>query len=66
MASFIMRRILSTLPVMIIVAVVVFAMLRLTPGDPAVVIAGDQATAEQIARIRSSPTSRRRGSSGPG
>ena len=53
MVSFILRRILSTLPVMIIVAIVVFAMLRLTPGDPAVVIAGDQATAEQIARIRS-------------
>ena len=53
MVSFIVRRVLSTLPVMIIVAIVVFAMLRLTPGDPAVVIAGDQATAEQIARIRS-------------
>ena len=49
---FILRRVASTVPVMLIVAVVIFAMLRLTPGDPAVVIAGDQATAEQIARIR--------------
>ncbi|MFZ4787214.1 MAG: ABC transporter permease [Beijerinckiaceae bacterium] len=51
---FILRRVASTVPVMLIVAVVIFAMLRLTPGDPAVVIAGDQATAEQIARIRAS------------
>jgi len=51
---FILRRVASTGPVMLIVAVVIFAMLRLTPGDPAVVIAGDQATAEQIARIRAS------------
>ena len=36
-----------------IVAVLVFAMLRLTPGDPAAVLAGDAATTEQIARIRS-------------
>lgn len=49
---FVLKRAASTLPVMLVVALVVFLMLRLTPGDPAVVIAGDQATAEQIARIR--------------
>ena len=48
----ILRRILATLPVMAVVATVVFLMLRLTPGDPAVVLAGDNATTEQIERIR--------------
>src|SRR5689334_4154416 len=37
---------------MLIVAVLVFLMLRLTPGDPAAIIAGDNANAEQIAAIR--------------
>jgi peptide/nickel transport system permease protein len=37
---------------MLIVAVLVFLMLRLTPGDPAAIIAGDNANAEQVALIR--------------
>jgi len=48
----ILRRLLATLPVVVVVAVVVFALIRLTPGDPAAIIAGDGATLEQIARIR--------------
>ena len=52
MLSFLLRRLLSTLPVLLVVAVLVFLILRLTPGDPAAVLAGDQATAEQIALIR--------------
>ena len=52
MAGYILRRIAATVPVMLIVAVLVFLMLRLTPGDPAAVIAGDNANAEQIAAIR--------------
>ncbi len=52
MLAFVIRRVLSTIPVMAIVAFAVFLMLRLSPGDPASVIAGDYATAEQIARIR--------------
>ncbi len=52
MLAFIFRRVLSTIPVMAIVAFAVFMLLRLSPGDPASVIAGDYATAEQIARIR--------------
>jgi peptide/nickel transport system permease protein len=46
------RRILSTIPVVLIVAVLIFMMLRLTPGDPAAVIAGDAATSADIAEIR--------------
>lgn len=52
MLSFLLRRLLSTIPVLLIVAVLVFGMLRLTPGDPAAILAGDAATTEQIAQIR--------------
>src|SRR4051812_38555158 len=52
MLAYIARRLAATLPVMGMVAVVVFAILRLTPGDPAAIIAGDSATSEQLDRIR--------------
>jgi len=39
---------------MAVVAVVVFSLLYLAPGDPAVVLAGEQATSEEIAHIRDS------------
>lgn len=46
------RRVLSTIPVVLIVAVLIFMMLRLTPGDPASIIAGDAATSADVAEIR--------------
>lgn len=52
MLSYISRRILATLPVMGIVALFVFSLLYIAPGDPAVMIAGDQATPEDVERIR--------------
>jgi peptide/nickel transport system permease protein len=52
MLNFLFRRLLSTIPVLLVVAVLVFLMLRLTPGDPAAVLAGDAANTEQIAQIR--------------
>jgi peptide/nickel transport system permease protein len=52
MFTYVIKRILATIPVMGIVALFVFLMLRLSPGDPAAVIAGDYATSEDIARIR--------------
>ena len=52
MLAFVARRILATVPVLAMVAIFVFLMLRLTPGDPAAIIAGDNATADQIAEIR--------------
>ena len=54
MLRFIVRRLFATIPVLLIVAVLVFLMLRLTPGDPAAILAGDAANAEQIAAIRAS------------
>lgn len=52
MLTFIGRRLFATIPVMGMVALFVFLMLRLTPADPAAIIAGDYATTEQIAEIR--------------
>ncbi|MDX6748694.1 ABC transporter permease [Geminicoccaceae bacterium 1502E] len=52
MIGFIARRLLATIPVLGMVALFVFMMLRLTPGDPAAIMAGDNATAAQILEIR--------------
>ncbi|MFM9921832.1 ABC transporter permease [Variovorax sp. H27-G14] len=52
MLLFLARRILSTVPVLVIVALIVFLMLRLAPGDPAAAIVGDSGTSENIARVR--------------
>ncbi len=52
MWGYIGRRILATIPVLLIVALLVFLMLRFTPGDPAAVIAGDSATSADVAEIR--------------
>jgi peptide/nickel transport system permease protein len=52
MFGYIARRLLSTVPVMLVVAVFVFMMLRIGPNDPATIIAGDNANAEQVAAIR--------------
>jgi len=49
---YVTKRILATLPVMGVVAVIVFLLLRMSPGDPAAIIAGDDATTEDIAKIR--------------
>jgi peptide/nickel transport system permease protein len=50
--GYIARRLLATIPVMAVVAVVVFSLLRLTAGDPAAIIAGDNATSQDVADIR--------------
>lgn len=52
MYSFLMRRLAATIPVLGMVALFVFLMLRMTPGDPAAVLAGDNGTPQQIAEIR--------------
>jgi peptide/nickel transport system permease protein len=52
MIGFVARRVLAVVPVLFVVAVIVFAILRAVPGDPAAVIAGDSATPEQVAALR--------------
>ncbi|MES2531545.1 MAG: ABC transporter permease [Pseudomonadota bacterium] len=52
MSGLILRRLAALLPVLLVVAIVVFVMLRLAPGDPAALIAGNNATSAEIDRIR--------------
>ena len=49
--QYIIKRILAIVPVVIVVAVVVFLLIHLAPGDPASLIAGDYATADDIAKL---------------
>jgi len=52
MLAYIVRRLFLTLPVMALVAIFVFLLLHLSPGDPAAIMAGENATSENIAAIR--------------
>lgn len=52
MIAYLVRRLLATIPVMMVVAVVVFSLIHVAPGDPAAIIAGDNVTPKQIAEIR--------------
>jgi len=52
MRGYIARRLLATIPVVTVVAIFVFLLLRLSGGDPAAVIAGDSATTQQVQEIR--------------
>ncbi|MBO0742005.1 MAG: ABC transporter permease, partial [Hyphomicrobiaceae bacterium] len=52
MLAHIIRRVAATIPVMAIVALFVFSLLYIAPGDPAAVIAGEQASPEDVEKIR--------------
>ena len=52
MAKYIFKRMLSLIPVLIVVSLLVFLMVHMMPGDPARLIAGEQATTEDVERIR--------------
>lgn len=52
MYGYVLGRVLATIPVMLLVALVVFLLLHLGPGDPAAILAGDFASEADIARIR--------------
>ena len=52
MTAYIIRRLFATLPVMAVVTIFVFFLLRIAPGDPAAIIAGDDATAADIEAVR--------------
>jgi peptide/nickel transport system permease protein len=54
MLGYLVRRVLAAVPVMGVVALFVFLLLRITPGDPAAILAGDNATPQQLERIRAS------------
>ncbi len=52
MLGIILRRLLSAVPILLIVSLITFAMIHLIPGDPAAAMAGLSATPEQIAVLR--------------
>src|SRR5919201_5126160 len=52
MRNYILRRLAHTVPVLLGVATVVFLALRLIPGDPAIAMAGEKASAAEVERIR--------------
>lgn len=49
---YVLKRILAVIPVLGIVAVIVFLLLHLSPGDPAALIAGDTASSQDVERVR--------------
>jgi len=54
LAFYVGRRLLWTLPTLLLVGLLVFVLMRLVPGDPALLILGDNASAEQVAQLRAS------------
>jgi peptide/nickel transport system permease protein len=52
MKAYIMKRLLSIIPVLLIVAVIVFFIIHLIPGDPASVILGEEASPEEVQTLR--------------
>lgn len=52
MMAYVIRRLLLAIPVMLLVAIVTFLLLHMTPGDPVAVLLGPDATAEQIKEMR--------------
>lgn len=52
MLGYVIRRVFALVPVLIVVGVVVFLLIHLTPGDPAAVILGDTATPARIAALQ--------------
>ncbi|MBW2015762.1 MAG: ABC transporter permease [Deltaproteobacteria bacterium] len=52
MSQYVVKRLISTIPVLIGISIMLFFMLRALPGDPAQVLAGQMATQEDIQLIR--------------
>ena len=52
MGRYLVQRLLAIIPVFMIVAITVFMLIHITPGDPALLMAGDEATPAQIDALR--------------
>ena len=52
MIQYILRRLLSSIPVLFLVTLISFSLMQLVPGDPAILVAGLNATPEDVERIR--------------
>ena len=54
MIRYIVRRLLATIPVVVLVTVMVFLLLHITPGDPVVILLGEEASPDAVAALRHS------------
>src|SRR3954464_10869725 len=52
MATYMLKRIISMVPVLLLVSIVIFSLIHLTPGDPVVAMLGEEATPEARDRLR--------------
>ena len=52
MTTYVIRRLLMLIPVLLAVSLLTFAIAKVTPGDPVVLMLGDYATPEQVTRLR--------------
>ncbi len=52
MTKYLVKRILTLIPVLLIVSIVIFLLIHMTPGDPAAAMLGDLATPEEVAALR--------------
>ena len=52
MGLYIVRRLLASIPVILLVGVLTFSILHIAPGDPAVLMAGEEATPEDVEEMR--------------
>ena len=52
MTKYLIKRVLTLIPVLLVVSIVIFLLIHLTPGDPAAALLGDQATPEAVAALR--------------
>ena len=52
MKTYILKRLLTMIPVFVITSVIIFSIIHLTPGDPARVILGDRAVEEEVIALQ--------------
>jgi glutathione transport system permease protein len=52
MGRYVLKRLLETIPLLIVVSFVIFMFIRLIPGDPARLLAGQDATLEEVEALR--------------
>jgi len=52
MFYYIIKRLIAMLPVLVLVSLIVFTIIHLTPGDPALIMLGEEATPQALAALR--------------
>ena len=52
MGAIILKRLIGMIPVLVLVSLIIFFIIHLTPGDPALLMLGEEATPEKLATLR--------------